>query len=261
VVDALRQDIQGAEDDEGLVALCDEAGDIVYDRRSIALQYTRALAKVGRLADAEAVVRNMHIAAPDDIDILANYAMIAAQNGNFRLALELYGRLSEMSTDSTERYHHRIEAFLSSAGRRGIRYVRGMVAAGQFDNAVTTYRLLSAFTLLPQQQLAEEATRILSGLRVHLRRLDEEEASSHEILDVITLMLNLAPDDPRVLRRAGLEYMKVEEFQKALDFWRRLQAVSPDAQSAANIINRCEILAARQSRQGRAKPVAVSLAA
>jgi tetratricopeptide (TPR) repeat protein len=261
VVDALWTDVQAARGERALVDLCDEAGDIIYDRRSIGLLYSRALAKVDRVADAERVARNMHAAAPDDVDVSANYAMLAAQNGNFRTALHLYGGLSELSSDSTERYQNRINAFISTAGPKGVRYLRSLLAESRFDDAVATYRLLEHYASLPQQQFESEGARILSAMRVHLRQLDEEEAGSREVLDILALMLSLAPAEPRLLRRAGIEYMKVEEFERAMDFWRRLEAVSPDLQSAANNIQRCEILAARQARKSRSRPVAVSLAA
>ena len=86
-------------------------------------------------------------------------------------------------------------------------------------------------------------------------------ALASEIIEVLALMLDLAPDDPRLLRRAGIEYMKVEDFERAMGYWRRLESVSPDLQSAANNIQRCEVLAARQARRSRVRPVAVSLAA
>jgi tetratricopeptide (TPR) repeat protein len=101
----------------------------------------------------------------------------------------------------------------------------------------------------------------LSALRVHLRQFDEAEAASDEVLHIVTLMLDLAPNDARLLRRAGIEYMKCEQFEQALEYWRRLEALSPDLQSAANNIHRCEILAARQARRSRGGRVVVSLAA
>jgi tetratricopeptide (TPR) repeat protein len=257
VVDRLWADVQAGGGDAAVVALCDAAGDMVYGRRSIALRYSRALVKVGRSNDAQAVAARLHALASNDVDAIANHAYMAALNGDFRVALELYGGLSQRSSDETVRYQNRIQAFISTAGVRGVRYIRTVVAAGRFEDAVATCHLLQKYVLLPQQQISSETARTLSALRVHLRQLDEHEASSREVLEIVTLMLSLAPDDPRLLRRAGIEHMNTEEFERALEFWRRLEAVWPDVQSATNNIQRCEILAKRTVRQSRA----VSLAA
>ena len=257
VVDGLWADVQAGGGDAAVVALCDAAGDMVYERRAIALRYSRALVKVGRASDAQAVAARLHALAPDDVDAIANHAYAAAINGNFRVALELYGDLSQRSSDQRVRFENRIRAFISTAGVRGVRYIRGLLADGRFDDAVATCHLLQKYALLPQQQMASETARALRAMRVYLRRLDEHEAGSREILAIVTLMLSLAPDDPRLLRRAGIEHMNTEEFGRALEYWRRLEAVWPDVQSATNNIQRCEILAKRTARQSRA----VSLAA
>jgi Flp pilus assembly protein TadD len=261
VVDALWKEVQSARDEQQVVALCDVGGDIIYDRRSIGLLYSRALARVGRVGDAEAVARKMHERAPEDIDIAANFAILAAMNGSFRTALELYGGLSEKDSELIERYENRMQAFMATAGAKGVRYMRITVADGQYKDAVATCELLQKYALLASEQITSEGGRILSALRAHLRQLDEQEAGSREILDVLTLMLSLAPDDPRLLRRAGIEYMNAEQFERALEFWRRLETVSPEMQSARNNIQRCEILARRQARKLGTRRSAVSLAA
>jgi len=257
VVDRLWADIQAGGGDAAVVALCDAAGDMVYERRSIALRYSRALVKVGRPSDAEAIAARQHALAPNDVDAIANYAYTAALNGNFRIALERYGELSQRSSDQTVRYDNRIRAFFATAGVRGVRYVRSALAHGRFEDAVATCQLLKEHALLPEERIATETARALRAMRMYLRQLDEHEAGSREVLEIVTLMLSLAPDDPRLLRRAGIELMNTEEFDRALAVWRRLEAVWPDVQSTTNNIQRCEILAKRPARQSRA----VSLAA
>ena len=261
VADALWSDVHAAATDAEVVELCEAAGDTIYGQRSIPLMYARALANVGRVEDAEDIARKMHISAPDDVDASANYARLAALNGDFLVALRIYGSLSHLNPETTQRYQNRIQAFMSRAGPKGVRHVRSLAGEDRYTEALATYRLLEKYGSLPEKQFAAEGARLLSSLRIHLRQLDEDEAPASEIIEVLSLMLELAPDDPRLLRRAGIEYMKVEDFERAMEFWRRLESIAPDLQSAVNNIQRCEILAARQARRNRVRPVAVSLAA
>lgn len=251
VLDHLSTQVQSASDDAAVVALCEAAGDMVFERRSIALLFGRSLAKLGRLADAQRVAARLYALVPDDVAACANYAYMAALNKDFPTALELYGELSKRDAESTARFHARIEGFLASAGPRGVRFIRTLTAQGEFAKAVETYRLLREYAELPEEQFESEARRLLSAMRAHLRQIDEEEGGSGEVLEIVTLMLTLAPTDPRLLRRAGIESMKLEDFERAMGFWRRLEEVSPGLQSAISNARRCETIAARKARAAR----------
>ena len=262
VLDRLWAAVQEAkEQDAAVIALCESAGEMIYERRNIALLFSRALMREGRPADAQEVARRLHEIMPKDVDAWASHAHLAGQNGDFPTALELYGGLAKQSAESIARYSDRIHAFLASAGGKGLRHIRAAMADQRFDEAFATYRLLERYSDLPQKQLETEAHRMLSSLRAHLRQLDEDDAAPADTLQIAKLMLSLAPDDAHALRRSALDCMKMQDFDEAKRFWQRLEEVSPDLKSAALNVQRCEVLARRQARLRVAKPAVRSLAA
>lgn len=260
VLERLRQQMDAAQSDAETIALCAAAGDMIYDRRAIAVLYARALMKEGQLSESQLVSKRIYESDPEDVDARASYASISSMNGDFATALALYGELAGEASDRVERFRPRIERFLASAGAKGVRHIREMLAQGQFEQAIVTARLLEEYANVPDA-LAAEMQRIRSKLRSRLRQLDEAMGHDGEAQHVLELMLSISPNDPSVVRRAALEAMKLQDFNRAIDLWQRLERLSPGLKSAINNLQRSQTLARRQARQTRPKRVDPLMAA
>jgi len=260
VLDDLNVQVRKSASSAETIALCAAAGDMVYDRRAVAVMYGRALLNADRLAEAQIVTRRIYEADPGDVDGRAVYAYVAGMNGDFATALALYGELAREDSGRTERYRLRMNRFLASAGAKGVRYIRDLLAHGQFEQAITTARVMEKYAVAPDK-VASEMHRIRSLLRTRLRQLDEESGQDDEAEHLLDLMLSIAPNDVSVIRRAALEAMKRQDFNRAIDLWQRLQLVSPGLQTAINNLHRSQMMAQRKSRQMRPKRLDRSLAA
>ncbi len=250
VVDSLRDDVRAADSDEAVIALCAAAGDIVYQRRAITVLYARALLKQGRLDEAKHVARRTYDEDPEDIDAQGSYAQIAALAGDFPTALEQYGSLAQAEPDRTVRYRAAIDRFMASAGAKGIRYIRDMLARGHFDQAITASHLLQQHVNIPER-IASENLRIRSALRTQLRRLDEEAGGHDEAQQILSLMLSIAPNDASVVRRSAIEAMKQQDFERAVELWQKLEQILPGLASATNNLHRSQAMARRKARNVR----------
>lgn len=236
-------------DNAEIARLCEESGELVFLRRDVAIAYVRALSDLNRLAEAQEVAQHLEHVDPDNIDIRATHAQIAAGNGDFQTALALFGALAEESPESTARHRTRIDRFLSSAAAKGVRHVRIKAADGLFEDAIATCRLLHKYTDAGAR-IDAELQRLLVLLRAELRALEDEDDGG-EALRILNLMLSIAPSDPVLLRRAAFAAMKVQDFGRAISYWRNLEEALPGLDSTARNIHRCEVLLERQSRKAR----------
>ena len=247
----LRDTIRTAQaqgDHQAVVALGEGAGRMLYRRYEIAAAYARSLLATGRGEEALEVALQSRAAFPDNVDLMGLSAQVAASLGNIGLGLQLYGEL-RLSTDPVaERYRERGERFFDKAERIGLRQVRALVDAGDFEKAIELCGLLTRYTAA-QERVAVELIKLRRALRVRLRQLDEEEDTAGEPMRIVKLMLDIVPDEASTLRRAALESMKIQDFKSALVFWRELDRVAPGQESTANSINRCQIFAQRHAEQ------------
>jgi hypothetical protein len=189
-------------------------------------------------------------AAPGSIDARANLAHIAGLNGDFLTALQLYIGLAAEPGEIAARHQVRIERFLAAAGTRGVRQIRALLADRRNAEAVAIWQLLSRREGL-EGAMATEAMRIRSALRGQLRQLDDEEddrSNAGGLLAILDHLLSVAPEDVTVLRRAALAAMKQQEFEKAVEYWQRLDSVTPGLQEIAVYMERCTVRARRQAR-------------
>jgi hypothetical protein len=170
------------------------------------------------------------------------------------LALKLFGELRDDPDPAALRYRERAERFFERAGRTGIKHVRVLVAAGDFEDAVELCTLLELQTTA-RERISVERVKLSRVLRSRLRQLDEGEDAGNEPIRILKLMLAVMPEDPGALRRIAIEAMKLQDFERALGYWRELDRVSPGLESTAHNINRCQIHAQRQAaRRGRVRP-------
>ena len=255
--------VRAASGEAEVVALCEASGELVYDLRATAQAYSRALVNLDRLAEAQVVAGETLANDPDSIEARANLAHIANLNGDFLTALKLYAGLADEPDEATARHRIRIDRFMASAGSRGIRKIRGLLGEGNNGEAVAIWQMLGA---RPDHAaaMAVEALRIRSALRSQLRRIDDEEderAAAGSTLAILDYLLVLAPEDTVMLRRAALEAMKQQQFQRAAAYWRRLDSVTPGLHEVSVFLERCSVRARRQARDRAASPVGPQLAA
>ena len=253
----LRDKIRSAQaigDHEAVIRMGQGAGRMLFRRFEIAAAYARSLLAAGRGIEALAVARQGCEAFPENIDMRGLAAHIAASIGETALALTLYGELDFENDPAAERYRVRAERCFERAGRNGIKQIRTLVAAGEFEKAIALCRLLEQHTSA-RERVSVELVKLRRTLRNRLRELDEEEDTGTEPMRILRLMLAIMPEDPSTLRRAALEAMKLQDFETALDYWRELDRVSPGLESTANNISRCQIHAQRQAaRASRMRP-------
>jgi tetratricopeptide (TPR) repeat protein len=236
-------------DHTAVVAMGDVAGRMLYRRHEIAASYAKSLLAVGRGQDALVIAREASAAFPDNIDLLALTAHIAATEGELATALELYGQLGQSSDPGVERYRHRLVRFLDKAERIGPRQVRTLVAAGDYEEAIALCELIAAHTGA-KERITVELLKLRRSLRIRLRELDDEEDTAGEPMRILKLMLRIVPDEASTLRRLALESMKLQDFEGAVGYWRALDRVSPGIDNTAYNINRCEVLAQRKASRG-----------
>lgn len=255
--------VRAAPGDTAVAALCEEAGDLVYELSAAAQAYARALVNLDRLAEAQAVSARILAEDPDAIDAKAALAHIAGLRGDFLTALRLYTSLAEDLHEIAERHRVRIDRFLASAGSRGVRQLRVLLAEGRNEEAIAIWDLLRRRPELAEA-MATEAVRMRSVLRSQLRQLDDDEGQRGAVngpLEILDHMLMLAPDDTTVLRRAALEAMRQQQFERAAAYWRRLDSVTPGLHEVSVFLERCSARARRQARHQAALPAGPLLAA
>ncbi|TCU59821.1 hypothetical protein EDF58_102509 [Novosphingobium sp. PhB57] len=257
---SLREKARDASDDAGVVAVCRDAGEAVFEQQATVLLYARALGALDRHAEALSVLKRAVALYPDDLSLRADLAHMAGLAGEFALALGTYGALSEEREADIERYSVRLTRFLKKAPTVGVRHIRNLLGSGHYANAVDVWQLLRRYSDR-LDVIDTEALRIMSRLRTRLREIDAEGGESEPPHEIVKLMLLINPDQPSVLRRAALEAMRAEAFDEAVAKWQRLDQVSPGIPSTAANIERCNVLAGRQAaRAARRQASSPSLA-
>jgi len=229
-----------------VVAMGLGAGRMVYRQPDIVSAFAKALLASGRAEEALAVAREACEIRPDNVDILALHAKIASLQGDLLVPLRLYGQLRASSDPLVERYRPRIAKFLDKASRTGPRLFRTLVAQAQYEQALELAALLSTHTD-GGEQVAADMQRLGRVLRSAFRQLDDEEGSGEEALRILRLMLVIDGEDAWALRLAAIQAMRLQQFEAALAYWRKFDAVSPGQDSTARNINRCEILVRRMA--------------
>ena len=165
---ALVGKLRAATGDAAIIALCEAAGDMIYERRVMASLLARALVNQGRQIEAQEVARRIHAREPDDIEVRAECAMIAANSGNFVGALEMYGELAREPADAILRHETRIYRFLATAAQKGLRYARQLAGHGQFEQAMSVFDLIDRY-LSVQSAVARERDRTFGAMRAIVR--------------------------------------------------------------------------------------------
>jgi tetratricopeptide (TPR) repeat protein len=243
----LREQVRSTQNDAEAVSVYSQAGEAIFDNRQTVLLYARSLVAVCRAGDALAVLKRAIALHPHYTDVRAALAHLANTEGDFALALETYGVLSEEPEADIARHKIRIERFLDRAAVLGIHHMRDLLASANYADAAAVWHLLKRYSNRPKK-IDDEEPRVVRRLRISLRQLDTDGSDTESIQELVGLMLALQPYEPSVLRRAALEAMRREEFSRAIELWHRFELVSPKIPSTANNIQRCEILSRRHAR-------------
>lgn len=246
--------VRAAPDDAAVVALCDAAGAVVFELAPTALAYARALVGENRLGDALAVSQKVLERDPQSIDARANLAHIAGINGDFGIALALYIALAAEPGEMPARYQVRTERFLATATPRGVRQIRQLLTQDRNADAIAIWHLLRRQPGL-EEQMAAEGLRIRSALRRQMRMIEDDDdalVGKDGLLAIMDLILAVAPDDVSALRRAAIEAMKQQKFEKAIGYWQALDNCAPGLHDVMQFLERCTARAGRQARQGTA---------
>ncbi|MDF8332083.1 hypothetical protein [Novosphingobium cyanobacteriorum] len=251
VVNELRTQVRAARGDGAkILALVEDAGELVLQHKSLAMPFAAALVDQQRLAEAEDVYLRLLRNAPDDHEIATSYAQTASLNGNYHIALETFGRLSELTEDPGLWVTKRVQRFMDIARTRGLRQVKLLTGEERFAEAIKVARLLQRYAGAGERA-EEELGRVRKTLRAYLRRLEDDGLTPETALRVLEMMLSIEPNDASALRRAALEAMKVQDYAKALDFWERLDVLMPDNATVQQSIKRCHIYLHRQGKGAR----------
>jgi predicted O-linked N-acetylglucosamine transferase (SPINDLY family) len=163
-----------------------------------AIQLALGHHRAGRLAEAEAIYRQVLTQAPDHGDALQLLGVLAGQAGRLDVAIELLGRV--IAREPAVAAHH---SNLGEFYRR----------AGQWDRAIASFR--RALELQPG--LARTHEHLASALLAQGRR-DEAVAA---YLDAIARN----PDDAELHAKLGLTLQKMGRLEKAIAAYRRAIAL------------------------------------
>jgi protein O-GlcNAc transferase len=173
----------------------------------VAMSYHRE----GRLAEAEAIYRQILSADANDADVLHLLGMIAKQTGRADDAIDLIGRAIVLDPEYAEAHFN-----------LGI----ALVERGQFDRAISSYE--KAIQLSPEYV---EAQFNLGDVFLRLGRLDEAIAS-------LKRAVQLKPDYAKAYNNLGNALTERGQYDDAIAAYRRAIELNPNFFEAHNNMGR-----------------------
>jgi predicted O-linked N-acetylglucosamine transferase (SPINDLY family) len=165
--------------------------------------------RAGRLAEAEAIYRQILSVEPDDPDVLHLLGVIVNQTGRHEEAIDLIGRAVELDGDYAEAHFNLGHAFADS---------------GRFDRAIACYE--RAIQLRADYV---EAHFNLGDALLKAGRLDEAIAA-------LKRAVQLKPDDARTYNNLGIALAGKGRDEEAIAAYRRALELKPDFAEAQNNI-------------------------
>ncbi len=229
------------------VNIWNEVGAIVCQSADTALVVALSLHRIERPAEALSLLLLAREMAPENASVLRWLGRIAAIQGSFEIALPSYAAILRSEDPIAAQFSTEAEKFFTSADRRALRQLREAIAAEQYEHALDLTELLRPY-VADHERLDREAQRINRLLRVQLREIEKGDTDEEDREQVLKLLLRIQPDDPAILRRAALEWMRRLRFGEAAELWGKLDQVAPGVESNARNLERCRILAARQAK-------------
>lgn len=227
-----------AQDDAGVIAAAEAAGELVFERAESALAWADALVRQGRLEDAGTVAARLHGQHPDNIDVRAMLATVAALAGRTGAALTAWGDLLAAPA-LPERLRRRAQRFVETVARTGVRTVRALVGDGRIADAIALCDALDRYAGMAGQTTGERA-RIASRLRTQLRAPDPGDDSG-KVLVALRQLLAVSPDDAIALRRAAADARALTlegRFEDAVALCRLLQSSHAASQRGTEELRR-----------------------
>ncbi len=253
---AIRQ-AYGRQDYATAIEAAAEASDIVFHSADTALVVGLSLNKLERSEEALELLLRIHGQAPQNAAVLRWTGRIAASLGKYDIALPMYAALRQSPDPAAERFQAEATKFFETAGNRALKQLRNAIVGGQFEEALDLADKLRA-GIDEEDRLQAELERVNRQLRVQLREIEQGNADEEDRERVLSLLLRMHPDDIVILRRAALEYMRQMRFQDAAQLWARLDRIAPGTDTNTRNLEKCRILAARQSKSPSARKLALA---
>ena len=233
---------------EDVITAWQDAGNALVQLGDAARLAAMSYHKLGQNEEALDLLLGMNARQPGDPVTLRWIGRTSALLGRFELAYPSYRELLDSADPAAERFRDEAERFFAGADRRALRLLRAMMVEGQLSEALTLIDAIRPhFTDTGRLQV--EIDRVARLLRQRLRDVESGLAEEDERERTLALLLRLAPDDPAILRRMALEFMRQQRFEDAIAPWTRLNQLVPDTESTLRNLERCRVLAARQSKQ------------
>jgi tetratricopeptide (TPR) repeat protein len=244
-------------DFEKILAIADEAGDLIFESRDASLLVGVALSKMDRHDEALANMLKAHELNPDDVLAMRWAARIAATLGRYEVALPMYGLLATSTDSKAAAFAEERERFFATADRRALKRLRSLILEGRFEVALELADAIRRITT-DEERIASELGRLHRALRVQLRQIENGETDDIDRERVLRLLLRLQPNDEVFLRRNALEMMRQLRFDEAAECWERLDTVRPGFETNIRNLQRCRILAGRQKKTPVSRGVAAA---
>ncbi len=167
--------------------------------------------------------------------------------GRYEIALPMYSELRQSRNPAAEKFQAEVGKFFETAERRALKQLRNAVVDGQLTTALDLADLLRP-DVADGDRLQREIERVNRLLRVQLREIENGGSDDDDRERVLMLLLRMNPDDPAILRRTALEFMRQMRFQEAAELWGRLNQLAPGTETNMRNLEKCRILAARQHK-------------
>lgn len=234
------RELAAAEDHDGVLRLIEGHEELVPSTPRVIVTYMRALQGSGREQAAIDVAATVAGRFPDGEQALVASARLLRRGQDISLAVRAYERVAEI--DRKGRYKDEISRFWESAPRVAVKLLREALKNGDFQAAIRSLEVIEhprGNAELGQR----ERLRVIKSMRIALRDLDYEDQEQR--LDLMEQLAEQVPDDATLLRRAASVAMEQKQFARAVSFWERLNALSPETELVQRQLNRCRTLADR----------------
>ena len=224
-----------------------EAGEVVLHAADAAIPAAVSLHKLERNAEALELLLRVHDREPDNAGILRWSGRIASLLGRYEIALPMYAALRQSQDPAAEKFNAEVARFFETAERRALKQLRNATVDGKWTTALDLADLLRA-EVEDRDRLEREVERVNRLLRVRLREIESGASDDEDRERVLLLLLRMNPEDPAILRRTALEFMRQMRFQEAGGLWGCLNKLAPGTETNMRNLEKCRILAARQHK-------------
>ncbi len=239
------RELAASEQAEQVVELCAGCTAVVLARPRLALELARALKSLGRTDEAAAIAVQAAHAFPEDLPVAMTAARMLEKE-DVAGAADFYARVGELDVEG------RHEAEVAQARERAARLATLQLApaleSGDFEKAARLVAVQRSWG--DPSRAAHASARLLKAMQVQFKALDPERDNVRRQA-LLERMLELAPEDPLLIKQAATEAMRTKRFGDALGFWEQLSAAAPDDEAVGKGLTRCRLLLGGSQAQAR----------